>query len=66
MGAALNAMLLGSANHGDSRALAAEIDEHVEFDDEAGAVPNPATQAVYDEQFQTYNTWLEELRPRFE
>lgn len=66
MGAALNAMLLGSANHGDSRALAAEIDEHMEFDDGAGAVPNPATQAVYDQQFQTYNTWLEELRPRFE
>ena len=66
MGAALNAMLLGSANHGDSRALAAEVDEHIEFDAEAGAVPDPATQATYDQQFEIYNTWLEKLRPQFE
>ena len=66
MGAALNAMLLGSANHGDSRALASEVDEHIQFDDEAGAVPDPGTQAVYDRQFEIYNTYLEELRPQFE
>ena len=66
MGAALNAMLLGSANHGDSRALAAEVDEHIQFDDDDGTVPDPDTQAIYDQQFESYNTFLEELRPQFE
>ena len=66
MGAALNAMLLGSASHGDPRALAAEVDEHIQFDDEAGTVPDSGTQAVYDRQFDLYNTYLGELRPRFE
>lgn len=66
MGAALNAMLLGSANHGDSRALAAEVDEHIAFDEQCGAVPDPETAAIYDRQFELYNTYLDELRPRFE
>ena len=66
MGAALNAMLLGSANHGDSRALAAEIDEHIAFDERSGAVPNPDTAAIYDRQFELYNTYLDELKPQFE
>ena len=66
MGAALNAMLLGSANHGDPRALAAEVDEHVEFDEQYDAVPDPGTQAIYDQQFGIYNSYLDELRPLFE
>ena len=66
MGAALNAMLLGSVNHGDSRALAAEVDEHIKFDDAAGTAPDPDTQGIYDQQFEIYNTYLEELRPQFE
>ena len=66
MGAALNAMLLGSVSHGDARALAAEVDEHIQFDDEAATAPDSGTQAVYDRQFDLYNTYLGELRPRFE
>ena len=66
MGAALNAMLLGSASHGDSRALAAEIDEHIAFDEPSSAVPDTEAAAVYDRQFTIYNDWLDELRPRFE
>ena len=66
MGAALNAMLLGSENHGDSRALAAEVDEHIGFDEQYGAVPDPGTQAICDQQFEIYNSYLDELRPLFE
>ena len=66
MGAALNAMLLGSENHGNSRALAAEVDDHIEFDEQYGAVPDPATQAIYDQQFEIYNSYLDELKPLFE
>ena len=66
LGAALNAMLLGSINHGDSRALAAEVDEHVVFDEQCSAVPDPATESVYGRQFEIYNTYLDELRPLFE
>lgn len=66
MGAALNALLLGSANHGDSLALAAEVDGHVAFDDAATVLPDPGRQAIYDRQFGIYNAWLEELRPQFE
>ena len=66
MGAALNAMLLGSANHGDSRALAAEVDEHIAFDEQCGAVPDPGTGAIYDQQFEIYNSYLDELKPLFE
>ena len=66
MGAALNAMLLGSANHGDSRALAAEVDEHIAFDEQCDAVPDPGTGAIYDQQFEIYNSYLDELKPLFE
>ena len=66
MGAALNAMLLGSASHGDSRALAAEVDEHIAFDERFDAVPDPGTGAIYDQQFEIYNSYLDELKPLFE
>ena len=66
MGAALNAMLLGSDNHGDSRALASEVDEHIGFDEQYGTVPDSGTQAIYDQQFGIYNSYLDKLRPLFE
>ena len=66
MGAALNAMLLGSASHGDSRALAAEVDEHIAFDEQCSAVPDPGTGGIYDQQFELYNSYLDELKPLFE
>ena len=46
--------------------LVAEVDEHIEFDEQYGAVPDPATQAIYDQQFEIYNSCLDELRPLFE
>ena len=39
--------------------LAAEVDEHIEFDEQYGAVPDPATQAIYDQQFEIYNSYLD-------
>jgi len=66
MGAALNAMLLGSAAHGDATALAAAVDEHIVFDESASTLPDTATAAIYDEHYQTYHSYLEQLSPLFE
>ena len=65
MGAALNAMLLGNAGHGDSRALAAAVDEHVKFDETAGAVPQPRAAAVYRQRYETYRGYVDRLGPLF-
>ena len=66
LGAALNAMLLGSPAHGDSAALAAEVDAHVKFDEASLAVPNPRTAAPYQQQYERYCQHLDQLKPLFE
>ena len=65
LGAALNAMLLGNPAHGDSAALAAEVDEHVKFDESAPAFPNPDAAAAYQQQYEKYRRYLEQLNPLF-
>lgn len=66
MGAALNAMLLGSDAHGDASALAAIVDQHIAFDDSAAAEPEPAGVAAYSEHYQSYQRYLNQLKPLFE
>jgi xylulokinase len=66
LGAALNAMLLGSNAHGRAADLAAIVDEHIAFDDGATAEPDPASAAAYDGHYQRYYGYLEQLRPLFE
>ena len=65
LGAALNAMLLGSSAHGDSAALAAEVDAHVKFDESALAVPNPEAAARYQQPYAQYCEYLGQLKPLF-
>ena len=65
LGAALNAMLLGSPAHGDSAALAAVVDEHVKFDESALAVPNSEAAAWYQRPYERYCEYLDQLKPLF-
>ena len=65
MGAALNAMLLGSESHGNATALAAEVDEHIRFIETAGTVPDPASASAYLEHYENYRTYLDRLSPIF-
>ncbi|MGI9251556.1 MAG: xylulokinase [Pseudohongiellaceae bacterium] len=65
LGAALNAMLLGSRNHGDSTALAAEVDEHIRFDDAATALPDKSLMPAYDKSYARYLAYLDLVRPMF-
>ena len=66
LGAALNAMLLGSSAHGDPQALANAVDEHIKFDETATTLPERETVAVYTEHYQNYHRYLNQLRPMFE
>ena len=66
MGAALNAMLLCSDKHGDPAALAAEVDEHVRFDDSATALPDDSLSSLYDQVYADYRRYLDLVRPMFE
>ncbi len=66
LGAALNAMLLGSTSHGDAAALAADVDAHISFDDSAATEPDPDTVAAYSQHYQTYQKYLNSLKPLFQ
>jgi hypothetical protein len=59
-------MLLGSASHGDAAALAADVDAHISFDDSAATEPSPDTVAAYSEHYQTYQKYLNSLKPLFQ
>jgi xylulokinase len=62
-GAALNAMLLGSSAHGNADELAAIVDAHIAFDSDADTEPQAA--AEYDEHYQRYQRYLDQLKPLF-
>ncbi len=55
-----------SAFLGDSRALAAEVDEHVQFDEASAAAPNPETLADDRRHYENYPGYLDQLRPMFQ
>lgn len=66
MGAALNAMLLGSDAHGNPGRLAAVVDEHISFDEKGGTAPDAANVEVYNAHYRVYQSYLANLKPLFE
>jgi xylulokinase len=65
MGAALNAMMLGSDAHGESKRLAGIVDDHIDFDASGTAEPDPVNSEIYTARYRVYQEYLEQLKPLF-
>ncbi|MEH6583762.1 MAG: xylulokinase, partial [Halioglobus sp.] len=64
LGAAMNALLTHQGVSQGSETVSL-LDEHIRFDDESTAIPNPDNTALYNESYERYLQYLEQVKPLF-
>ena len=66
LGAAMNALTLHQGLADDPQGAAQLIDEHISFDGEITAEPDPGKAVIYQESYQRYQEYVALVKPMFE